>query len=58
MTLLISGIIGAVLMIAFLGFMATWVKAPPLVLIILLVVGLMIYDLYKEIRAAGRNNNA
>ncbi len=56
MTLLISGIIGAVMMIAFLGFMAAWVKAPPLVAIILLVIGLMVYDLYKDIRAAGRNN--
>jgi hypothetical protein len=58
MTLAITGIIGAITMIAFLGFMAVWVKAPPLVTIIALVVGLMVYDLYKEIRAAGRNNNA
>ena len=58
MTLWITGILGAVMMIAFLGFMAAWVKAPPLVAIIVLVVGLMIYDLYKEIRAAGRNNGA
>jgi len=57
MTLLISGIIGAAMMIAFLSFMAAWVKAPPLVAIILLVIGLMIYDLYKDIRAS-RNNNA
>jgi energy-converting hydrogenase Eha subunit C len=58
MTLLISGIIGAVMMIAFLSFMAIWVKAPPLVTIILLVIGLMLYDLYKDVRAAGRNNGA
>jgi hypothetical protein len=58
MTLLISGIIGAVMMIAFLSFMAIWVKAPPLVAIILLVIGLMLYDLYKDVRAAGRNNGA
>jgi uncharacterized membrane protein SirB2 len=57
MTLLVSGIIGAILMIAFLGFMATWVKAPPLVTIILIVVALMVFDLYKEIRAS-RDNNA
>ncbi len=56
MTLTITGIIGAILMIAFLGFMAAWVKAPPLIAIIALVVGLMVYDLYKEIRAAGRGN--
>lgn len=58
MTLTITGIIGAILMIAFLGFMAAWVKAPPLIAIIALVVGLMVYDLYKEIRAAGRGNGA
>lgn len=56
MTLTITGIIGAILMIAFLGFMAAWVKAPPLIAIIALIVGLMVYDLYKEIRAAGRGN--
>jgi uncharacterized membrane protein SirB2 len=56
MTLLITGIVGALMMIAFLGFMAAWVKAPPLVVLILVVVGLMVYDLYKEIRASRRNN--
>ena len=56
MTLLITGIVGALMMIAFLGFMAACVKAPPLVVLILVVVGLMVYDLYKEIRASRRNN--
>ena len=56
MTLVFTGIFGALLMVAFLGFMAAWVKAPPLIAIILLVMGLMFYDLYKEIRAS-RNNN-
>lgn len=57
MTLMITGIIGAFLVVAFLGFMAAWVKAPPLIIIILIVLGLMFYDLYKEIRAS-RNNKA
>ncbi len=57
MTLVVTGIIGALLMVAFLGFMATWVKALPLVLIILLVMGLMFYDLYADIRASVRGGN-
>ncbi|MCC7016105.1 MAG: hypothetical protein IT564_02745 [Rhodospirillales bacterium] len=57
MMLMVTGIIGALLVLAFLGFMAAWVKAPPLIIIILIVLGLMFYDLYKEIRAS-RNNKA
>jgi hypothetical protein len=56
MTLVITGIFGALLMVTFLGFMAVWLKAPPLIAIILLVIGLMFYDLYKEIRASRGNN--
>ena len=57
MTLMITGIFSALLVVAFLGFMAAWLKAPPLIVIILIVLGLMFYDLYKEIRAS-RGNNA
>ena len=57
MTLMITGIVGALLVVVFLGFMAAWLKAPPLIIIILIVLGLMFYDLYKEIRAS-RGNNA
>ena len=57
MMLPITGIFGALLVVAFLGFMVAWVKAPPLIVIVLIVVGLMIYDLYKEIRAS-RSDNA
>lgn len=57
MMLMVTGIFGALLVVAFLGFMAAWVKAPPLIIIILIVVGLMFYDIYKEIRAS-RGNNA
>jgi hypothetical protein len=55
--LLINSIIGASLLISFLGFMAFWLKEPPLIIIMLLVVGLMIYDIWKEIRAS-RGNDA
>lgn len=57
MTLVITGIIGALLMVAFLGFMAAWVKAPPLIAIILVVVVLMFYDLYRDIRASRGNGD-
>ncbi len=57
MMLMVTGIFGALLVVTFLGFMAAWLKAPPLIIIILIVLGLMFYDLYKEIRAS-RNNKA
>ena len=57
MTLLVTGIFGALLVTTFLSFMAIWLKAPPLIIIILVVLGLMFYDLYREIRA-NRGNGA
>ena len=57
MTLLVTGISGALLVTTFLSFMAIWLKAPPLIIIILIVLGLMFYDLYREIRA-NRGNGA
>jgi uncharacterized membrane protein SirB2 len=57
MTLVITGIIGAILMVAFLGFMAAWVKATPLIIIILVIMGLMFYDLYRDIRASRANSD-
>ena len=56
MTLMVTGIFGALLVTTFLSFMAVWLKAPPLIIIILVVLGLMFYDLYKEIRASRDNN--
>ena len=50
MTLMITGIFGAFLVTTFLSFMAIWLKAPPLIIIILIVLGLMFYDLYRDIR--------
>ena len=56
MTLMVTGIFGALLVTTFLSFMAVWLKAPPLIIIILVVLGLMFYDLYKEIRASRDHN--
>ena len=50
MSTIITGLIGMALMIGFLGFFVVWVKAAPLIVIILLVVGLMIYDFWLEVR--------
>jgi uncharacterized membrane protein SirB2 len=55
--LMITGIFGALLVVTFLGFMGAWLKAPPLIIIIILVLGLMFYDLYKEIRASRGNGS-
>lgn len=52
MTLIVTGIFGALLVVAFLSFMAIWLKAPPLIIIIILVLGLMFYDLFRNIRAS------
>ena len=49
--LAINSAIGASLMIAFLGFIGYWLKEIPLTLIMLLVVGLLIHDIRKELRA-------
>lgn len=48
---LITSIVGSVLVIVFLGFLAVWIKAPPLIAIIVIVVALLIYDVWQEIRA-------
>lgn len=52
--LLINSVIGASLLVAFLGFIGYWLKEPPLIIIMLLVVGLLINDIRNELRA---NNN-
>ena len=50
-TALITGLIGIAMLVAFLGFMLVWVKAIPLIIIVVLVVGLLIYDFVQTLRA-------
>jgi hypothetical protein len=50
-TTLITGIIGIVLVAAFLGFMVVWVKALPLIIIVVGVLALLIYDFVQTMRA-------
>jgi hypothetical protein len=47
---LITGIIGITMLIIFMGFMLVWVKAPPLIIICLIVFALLIYDFYLSLR--------
>ena len=51
MTALITGIIGIALVVAFLGFMVVWVKALPIIIIVVFVMGLLIYDFVQTMRA-------
>jgi len=51
--LLINSLIGAGLLVAFLGFIAFWLgaKAIPLIIIMVLTVGLLLVDIRDELRA-------
>jgi amino acid transporter len=49
---LITGIIGIAMLAVFLGIMVWWVKAPPLIIIVVGVLALLIYDFLQELRAA------
>ena len=47
---LITGIIGIVMAMIFMGFMLVWVKALPLIVICLIVLALLIQDFYQSLR--------
>jgi hypothetical protein len=49
---LVTGLIGIAMLVAFLGIMLWWVKALPLAIIIVAVVGLLIYDFVQTMRSA------
>ena len=55
MTNFITGIIGIVLVVSFLGFMLVWVPAPPLIVIVVLVMGLLIVDFVQSLRSGNGN---
>jgi hypothetical protein len=50
MTLVITGLIGLAMAIAFLGFMVIWVPAPPLIIIIVGVMALAVFDFVQTVR--------
>jgi hypothetical protein len=47
---LVTGIIGIAMLLAFLGIMAWWVQALPMIIIIVGVVLLLIYDFVQTLR--------
>lgn len=49
-TAIITGLIGIAMLFAFLGFMIIWVKALPLILIVVGVCALLVYDFVKTLR--------
>jgi hypothetical protein len=53
-TTLITGLIGIGLLVTFLGIMVWWVKAPPLIIIVVGVLVLLLIDFVQELRAASR----
>ena len=46
---LITGLIGILMLAAFLGIMVWWVPAPPLIVIVVFVIGLLIYDFVQTL---------
>ena len=50
MMMLITGIVGIAMLATFLGIMLWWVKAPPLIIIVLIVMALLIQDFVQTLR--------
>ena len=50
MMTLVTGIIGIAMVLGFLGIMLWWVKALPLIIIVVLVMALLIYDFVMTLR--------
>ena len=49
-----TGFIGIALLATFLGIMVWWVKALPLIIIVVGVLALLIFDFVQELRAASK----
>lgn len=48
---IITGLIGMALLFAFVGFMVTWVKALPLIVIVLIVGAMVVWDFVQTVRS-------
>jgi len=46
----LTGLVGVVLVMMFLGFLVWWIRELPFTLIVLAVVGLMLYDVVQTLR--------
>lgn len=47
---LITGLIGIAMVAVYLGFLLWWIKAVPLIIICVVVLGFVIYDFIKNLR--------
>jgi hypothetical protein len=54
--ILITGLIGIALLVTFLGIMVWWVKALPLIIIVVGVLALLLFDFAQELRAASNSS--
>lgn len=50
MMMLVTGLIGIAMLLAFLGFMVLWIKDLPFTIIAVVVVLLMLYDFVRTLR--------
>lgn len=54
---LIAGLIGIALLCGFLGVLVYWVPAPPLIIIMILVIAMMIYGFIDDMREIRENSD-
>jgi hypothetical protein len=54
MMMLITGLIGIAMLATFLGIMVWWVKALPLIIIVVGVLALLLFDFVQELRSASK----
>ena len=57
MTNFITGMIGIASVVGFLAFMLIWVPAPPLIIIVVVVMGLLVYDFVQSLRSGGNGGS-
>jgi hypothetical protein len=50
MMMFVTGVVGIVMMVGFLGFLVWWIKALPFTLIVVGVVLLLLYDFVQTVR--------
>jgi len=48
---LVTGLVGAAMVMMFLGFLVWWIAEPPFTVIVVVVIGLMLYDLVLTVRS-------
>ena len=46
----VTGLVGVVMVMMFLGFLVWWIRELPFTLIVVAVVGLMLYDVVQTLR--------